>query len=170
VPTDLGGVPTGSAIRPMRVEDLEEILAIEVRSFPSPWQPAHFLHEITRNPVAVNRVVEVDGRIVAYACLWRVEEEIAINDFAVHPEARRRGFGSWFLGELLREAAEHGCTEATLEVRPSNVAARRLYERHGFRETGRRPKYYAREDEDAIVMGADLRLVGRIEPDGGRAV
>ncbi len=150
----------------MHVADLARILTIEQQSFSSPWTRAHFLHEITRNPVAVNRVVEAEGTVVAYACLWRVDDELAINTFAVDPTQRRRGLGSWFLRALLEEALEHGCAEATLEVRPSNVAARRLYARHGFREVGRRPNYYARESEDAIVMIAELQTIGDVEPDG----
>jgi len=148
----------------MRVEDLPAVLAIERESFPSPWKREHFLHEILRNPFAWNRVAEVGGRIVAYACLWRVDDELAINNLAVHPGERRRGFGDWFLGRLLAEAAASGCTQATLEVRPSNVAARRLYDRHGFRETGRRPNYYAAEGEDALVLTASLEGCAGVEP------
>ena len=147
----------GPVLRPMRTGDLTSVLAIEQESFPSPWRREHFLHEIERNPFAWNRVLEIDGRIVAYASLWTVEHEVAINNLAVDPEQRGRGFGGWLLGRLLAEAVSQGCTQATLEVRPSNVAARRLYARHGFRETARRRNYYAAEGEDAIVMTAELR-------------
>lgn len=147
----------------MRTSDLPCVLAIERESFPSPWHGEHFRHEIERNPFAWNRIAEIDGRIVAYACLWTVDGEVAINNLAVDPRERRRGIGGWFLGRLLAEARANGCTQATLEVRPSNAAARRLYARYGFRETARRRNYYAVEGEDAIVMTANLQRQGGVE-------
>jgi [ribosomal protein S18]-alanine N-acetyltransferase len=157
----MGGEPS---IRTMRAEDLEPILAIERASFPTPWKREHFLHEILRNPLAWNRVAVLGDRVLAYACLWLVDDELAINNLAVHPLERGRGLGGWFLRRVIAEAAARGCSRATLEVRPSNVAARRLYERHGFHETGRRRNYYAVEGEDAIVMTAVLALVEPGEP------
>jgi ribosomal-protein-alanine N-acetyltransferase len=150
----------------MRASDLPFVLSIERDSFPSPWRREHFLHELERNPFAWSRVVEIDGRIVAYACLWTVDQELAINNLAVHPRERRRGVGCWFLERLLAEAVARGCTQATLEVRPSNAAARRLYARYGFRETARRSNYYAVEGEDAIVMTADLERPDGVESGG----
>jgi len=168
MPIDAPGAAQAPSIRAMRVDDLPSILEIERESFPSPWKREHFLHEIARNPFAWSRVAEVGGRIVAYACLWRVDDELAINNLAVHPHERRRGVGAWFLGRLLADARASGCTHATLEVRPSNVAARRLYDRHGFREAGRRPGYYAVEGEDAIVMTVVLEGRGGVEPGESR--
>jgi ribosomal-protein-alanine N-acetyltransferase len=150
--------PAGAVVRSMRQDDLDAVLAIESVSFPSPWRREHFLHEIARNPLAWNRVAVLGQRIVAYACVWRVDDELAINNFAVHPRERGRGLGGWFLEQLLAEAVAAGCTRAALEVRPSNAVARRLYQRHGFHETGRRRNYYALEGEDAIVMTATLAV------------
>ena len=155
------------SIRTMRAADLDSILAIERASFPTPWKREHFLHEIFRNPLAWNRVAVIGDRLLAYACLWLVDDELAINNLAVDPLERGRGVGGWFLSRLIVEAAARGCTQATLEVRPSNVAARRLYERHGFRETGRRRNYYVVEGEDAIVMTA---VLARVEPGESRRV
>jgi ribosomal protein S18 acetylase RimI-like enzyme len=65
--------------------------------------------------------------------------------------ARRRGFGTRLLGEFLRRAQSEGATAIFLEVRESNHAARSLYEKWAFSESGRRPRYYTQPEEDAIV-------------------
>jgi len=143
-------------LRPMRESDLPDVMAIERRAFPSPWKPEHFLHELRANRWAVNRVVEREGKLVAYACLWYAEDELRINNIAVRPGLQGGGIGSWFLGRILDDAREHGCRVAHLEVRPSNEVALRLYRHYGFVEVGRRKNYYAIEGEDAILMSRSL--------------
>ncbi len=140
----------------MSASDLEEVLAIERVSYPTPWSRESFLFELVENPYAWNLVARRGGRIVGYACLWRVNEELKINNIAIHPEERGAGLGRALLRWVLREAAVRGCTEATLEVRPSNRIARALYGSCGFREVARRPSYYQDTHEDAIVMALDL--------------
>jgi ribosomal-protein-alanine N-acetyltransferase len=146
----------GSVLRPMGASDVPQVVAIERGAFASPWRADHFLHEIRDNPFATNRVVEHAGRVVAYACVWIVDEEMKINNFAVHEDFRRRGLGAALLEAMLRKARRSGCRVATLEVRPSNLAALWLYRRHGFVEVARRKNYYAVEGEDAIVMCVPL--------------
>lgn len=141
----------------MSEEDLDEVLAIERDSFLTPWTRDNFRFEIRSNPFARNDVVRKDGRVVAYACVWIVGDELKINNIAVHRDWRRRGLGTAVLLHLLRRARAEGCADAELEVRPSNLEARRLYERHGFRETRRRKGYYQDTREDALVMVARLR-------------
>ena len=79
-------------------------------------------------------------------------DEAHITTFAVHPGWRRRGIGDRLLLELLDIALERGAREATLEVRLSNLPARRLYEKFGFRPVGLRPRYYTDDNEDALIM------------------
>jgi ribosomal-protein-alanine N-acetyltransferase len=146
----------GIALREMQISDLDQVLRIEKASFGSPWKMTHFLHEIEKNRWAVNWVV-VDGeRVVGYVCCWCIHEELKINNIAVHQDERGRGLGRWLMLHVLAEALERGCRSATLEVRPSNVAAISLYRSFGFDEVGRRPNYYATEGEDAVVMGAEI--------------
>jgi ribosomal-protein-alanine N-acetyltransferase len=140
----------------MRVTDVEQVVKIERASFASPWKPEHFLHEILENEWALNRVVEAGGEVVAYACVWCLQDELKINNIAVDRGARRQGVGRWLLVSLLAEAISRGCRSATLEVRPSNEAALALYRDFGFVELGRRKGYYAAEGEDAIVMALHL--------------
>jgi ribosomal-protein-alanine N-acetyltransferase len=144
------------AIRDMSARDLDDVLFIERASFPTPWSRESFLFEIEENPFAWNVVLEAGKRLQAYACLWIVDRELKINNLAVHPDARGRGFGRRILEEVLAQARRRGCVEAALEVRPSNAAARALYESLGFRAVGRRKGYYQDTREDAILMTSRL--------------
>ena len=79
-------------------------------------------------------------------------DEAHVTTFAVHPRYRRRRIGERLLLALLDLAADRHAREATLEVRLSNLAARRLYEKYGFRPVGIRPRYYSDNQEDALIM------------------
>jgi ribosomal-protein-alanine N-acetyltransferase len=143
--------------------DLEEVLAIETRSFPTPWSRENYLFELRSNPFARNWVLTRDDHVVAYACVWIVGAELKINNIAVLEAERGRGLGEALLRDILREGQAAGCTDAELEVRPSNATARRLYGRNGFREARRRRGYYRDTGEDAIVMVATMDAS---QPDG----
>ena len=79
-------------------------------------------------------------------------DEAHITTFAVAPAWRRRRIGERLLLAVLDLAVARGAREATLEVRLSNLAARRLYEKYGFRPVGIRPRYYSDDHEDALIM------------------
>jgi ribosomal-protein-alanine N-acetyltransferase len=79
-------------------------------------------------------------------------DEWEIENVVVAEEQRRRGLGGALVGQLLQAARESGITSVLLEVRPSNTAARRLYEKLGFNESGRRPAYYGNPPEDALLL------------------
>ena len=79
-------------------------------------------------------------------------DEAHITTFAVDPDWRRQGIGERLLLALLDIANDRNAHEATLEVRLSNLAARRLYEKYGFRPVGLRPRYYSDDNEDALIM------------------
>lgn len=142
------------SIGPMTVEDLPEVLEIEDRSFPTPWSESSFRYEIVENPYASLFVARSSkgGAVVAFACVWVVDQEIKVNNIAVHPRWRGQGIATRLLGFLIEFGAEQGCREISLEVRPSNVAAMRLYRKAGLVPVGRRKQYYSDTREDAIVM------------------
>lgn len=147
----------GVVFDPMREGDLDEILEIEKVSFSSPWTRHSFLFDLSENPIARSLVARArDGRLAAYACCWHLYEELRINNLAVHPELRGRGIGRALLQRILSEGRRAGCRMALLEVRPSNAAARALYESEGFVQVGRRKNYYREEREDALVLSLDL--------------
>lgn len=144
--------PVRIAIEPMRVEDLEAVHEIERLSFTTPW-PAHaYRTELESNRLATYLVVRSEGAVVAYGGMWLMVDEAHITTFAVHPAWRRRRLAERLLLALLDIAAARHAREATLEVRLSNIAARRLYEKYGFRPVGIRPRYYTDDDEDALIM------------------
>jgi ribosomal-protein-alanine N-acetyltransferase len=141
----------------MLPRDLPEILAIEQASFPVPWTHENFLHELERNPFACNRVVRLrHGGVAGYASAWMVDSEVRINNLAIHKDFRGLGYGEALLGSLLELGRSLGCIRATLEVRPSNTPAIRLYLKMGFREVGRRKGYYSDTHEDALVMAVSF--------------
>jgi [ribosomal protein S18]-alanine N-acetyltransferase len=144
--------PLKLVIEPMRVEDLDAVQAIERASFTTPWPPHAYRSEIESNRLATYLVARVVEQIVAYGGMWQMVDEAHITTFAVHPAWRRRHVGERLLIAFLDLAIARRAREATLEVRLSNLAARRLYEKYGFRPVGLRPRYYSDDGEDALIM------------------
>jgi ribosomal-protein-alanine N-acetyltransferase len=134
-------------------------------SFPTPWTLSSFQYEMNENPYAnLFGVRLADGPIVGFGCVWVVDQELRINNLAIHPRHRGRGIAGRLLESLLQFGASQGCVEATLEVRPTNAAALRIYGRAGFRVVGRRRGYYSDTHEDALVMTLRLNPTSRREP------
>lgn len=103
-------------------------------------------------------LVAVDGEsVLGYVGMMFVLDEGYISNVAVSPEARRRGIGDALIAELLLRAEEKALSFVTLEVRESNEAAIRLYQKHGFQKVGLRKKYYDLPKEDAILMTKFLK-------------
>ena len=139
-------------IRPMAVDDLPAVQEIERTSFTTPWPANAYRQELEANRLAQYMVAVLGGRIVAYGGIWLMVDEAHITTFAVHPRFRRRRIGEQLLVALLDLALARHAREATLEVRLSNLSARRLYEKYGFRPVGIRPRYYSDNQEDALIM------------------
>jgi ribosomal-protein-alanine N-acetyltransferase len=144
--------PLRLSIEPMRLDDLPAVHAIERASFSTPWPDDAYRSEIQTNRLATYLVARASGEVVGFAGLWLMVDEAHVTTFAVHPGWRRRRIGERLLVALLDVAIARGAREATLEVRLSNVAARRLYEKYGFRPVGLRPRYYSDNGEDALIM------------------
>lgn len=155
------GGPDPIAIQEMLLQDVPAVAAIERVSLPTPWGERSFRNEILENPFASLFVVrrQESNAIIGFACVWLVEREMKINSLAVHPGWRKRGIGRRFLRFVLEYAVTQGCSEATLEVRPSNGSAIGLYRAAGFAVVGHRKRYYTDTLEDAVVM--HLRLPSR---------
>ncbi|SRR5712692_5762071 len=133
--------------------DLEAVLRIEQASFVNPWTREMYLAELDNRGISYCYVARNESKqIVGYCSFWRVLDELHINNLAVAPEYRGAGVGTALLTEVVRQGAELGAHRATLEVRLSNQAARRLYERLGFTVAGVRQAYYTNPVEDALVL------------------
>jgi len=139
-------------IRPMTGADLPAVQLIERASFATPWPPHAYRQELEANRLAHYLVATLGGEVVAYGGIWLMVDEAHVTTFAVHPRYRRRRIGERLLLSLLDLSVDRHAREATLEVRLSNLAARRLYEKYGFRPVGIRPRYYSDNGEDALIM------------------
>ena len=136
----------------MTLDDLPAVHAIERASFSTPWPDDAYRSELQTNRLASYLVARAGDEVVGFAGIWLMVDEAHITTFAVHPAWRRRGIGERLLVAVLDVALRRHAREATLEVRLSNVAARRLYEKYGFRPVGLRPRYYTDNGEDALIM------------------
>jgi ribosomal-protein-alanine N-acetyltransferase len=133
----------------LKMEYIAEILEIEKLSFPEPWTRDMFERELSL-PMSRFFVFKYDGRVIGYCTGWLIIDEAHINNIAVHPDHRNKGFGRQAIKFLIEDMAIKGAVKALLEVRRSNIAAQKMYESEGFKVTGLREKYY--KNEDAVLM------------------
>ncbi len=138
-------------LRPMVYEDLPRIAALEREVFAAPWSEDALLNEL-ENPRSSYVVLEYSGEIIAYAGCWVVFDEAHINNVAVAPSLRGRGYGEHIVRYLAKVAFAEGARRMTLEVRASNFIAKSLYAKLGFALCGVRRRYYTDNQEDAEIM------------------
>ena len=137
--------------RTLLPEDAEGVARVERESFPTPWSREDFWREAS-NDFACYIVALDDAEIIGFGGCWISFEEAQVTNIALTSAQRDRGLGKVLMAKLMRAAAERGAERMTLEVRPSNTSALRLYEGLGFAAIGVRKKYYQDNDEDAILM------------------
>ncbi|MBR6013109.1 MAG: ribosomal protein S18-alanine N-acetyltransferase [Selenomonadaceae bacterium] len=137
--------------RKMIAEDSDAVAEIEIKSFSLPWKRKDFF-DMANNKNAEYIVGILDEKIIAYAGAWIAFEEAEVMNIAVDPDFRGNGFGKKIFAELIRVCKLRGATAITLEVRPSNFAAVKLYESFGLKTVGRRKNYYDNPTEDALIM------------------
>ena len=137
---------------PMDRELVPQIAELERLSFSVPWTEEMLLEELESMTGSVIVAVDKDQNVLGYASLTVVLDEGYINNLAVQRKYRRMGLGSDLLGVFIRFAQAQKLSFLTLEVRDTNLAARSLYGKFGFREVGRRKNYYDQPREDAILM------------------
>ncbi len=146
----------GWVFRDMTARDLPAVIAIERASFANPWTGPLFLQELGVQFSRILLACDAVGCVAGYVCRWIVADEAHVLNLAVDPRMRGRGLGAALLNEVVTEARSRGAEAVTLEVRRSNDAGRRLYERCGFAEVGQRIDYYGR-GEDALLLRLPLR-------------
>jgi ribosomal-protein-alanine N-acetyltransferase len=136
--------------------DLDGVLDVEAESFTNPWTRQMYAWELQNRSVCHIYVVRMhDCEVAGFCAFWLVLDEIHINNVAIRPQYRGRGIGTALLHHVLAEARRLGARRATLEVRASNEAARRLYERLGFYVAATRRDYYTNPVEDALILWRD---------------
>lgn len=146
----------GHVFAPMRESDLDEVAQLERTLHDFPWTHLNFADSLSAGYCC--RVMRIDGVLVSYSVMMCVLDEAHLLNITVAGDLQRRGLGREMLTHLVREALTYGAERMFLEVRPSNLAARAMYESAAFQPIGRRPRYYPALDgrEDAIVMSAEL--------------
>jgi ribosomal-protein-alanine N-acetyltransferase len=140
---------------PLQEDLLPQIMPISAEAYPDSWTEQMFRDELGNH---LSRFyVAFDGEmLVGYCGFWLVADEAHITTIAVGLESRQRGYGRRLMEHLLETATNEGATLAALEVRTSNAAAIGLYTSLGFKLVGRRKGYYAKTNEDALMMIKDL--------------
>lgn len=147
-------IPTCTEVKisPMVVEDVPAVMEIEQHSQIEPWNAESFLEELGKVHSHCFTARGGASGILGYICFWIVLDEIQILNIAVHKSFRRQGIGRALMLHCLGWGAERGARSAGLEVRESNLPARKLYEELGFKVVGERPGYYGKVRESAILM------------------
>lgn len=135
----------------MAIEDIHSVYEISKACFSVPWSLESLTKELT-NPVAEYQIAEIDHQIIGYGGLWCIMDEGEITNIAVDHQHRKQGVGEVILEALLKQAQLRNLSVIHLEVRSSNVAARKLYEKFGFESISIRKNYYKQPLEDAVIM------------------
>lgn len=142
-------------IREMQIDDLENVLVIEKENFSVPWDANGFFSFMIREGTAF-LVAEENGKILGYAGLISAADEGDITNVSVSKTSRQKGIGNSLLEGLLDRARSFELKKIFLEVRASNEAAIRLYEKNSFQQVGVRKGYYTEPVEDALLMCREL--------------
>lgn len=138
-------------IRKMTINDVESVYGLEVECFERPWSLQSIEKEVENNN-SLFCVCEKDGNIVGYAGMYYVCGEGDITNVAITKNYRGKGLGNELLTEMFRIANENNIFEFTLEVRETNIIARNLYEKLGFKVEGVRKNFYDDPVENGIIM------------------
>ena len=152
--------------RPLAVDDIGYVAALEAKIHAAPWTPGNFRDSIAAGYSALTG--HLGGRIVVYGVMMFAPGEAQLLNLSVAPEMRRLGLGRSLLRRFIADARRLGAEQVFLEVRPSNVAAIRLYESEGFVRIARRDAYYPARSpeaarEDALVMRRAVQRAGTAE-------
>jgi [ribosomal protein S18]-alanine N-acetyltransferase len=136
-------------VRRLTYGDLPAVLAIERRSFQTPWSLAMFVLELSK-PSGICLAIAGERGLIGYLVCSRYADVWHLMNIAVAPERRREGIATGLMQRLFDEAGADA--RFTLEVRTSNRSAITMYERFGFRPAGHRRRYYHDNGEDALIM------------------
>ncbi|MBQ7768435.1 MAG: ribosomal protein S18-alanine N-acetyltransferase [Oscillospiraceae bacterium] len=142
-------------IRKMNLEDVSAIAELEKVCFSDPWSENSIASEV-ENPLSYWLVAEVDGVVAGYVGSQTVLDAADMMNLAVSPDYRRQGIGQALVNALVEHLRQNKVIALLLEVRVSNAPAITLYERMGFEQVGRRPKYYHNPREDALILRKEL--------------
>jgi len=141
-------------LTPMRRRHVLGVLRVDRLSHPRPWTLGLYLGELARPDTRAYTVARAGAGVIGFAGVMVIGDEGHITTVGVDPAWRRRGIASNLMAVTTRRAIALGAEHLTLEVRVSNTAAQEMYRRFGYAPAGVRPRYYAENNEDALIMWA----------------
>ena len=145
------------SIRRMVLNDLDVVSGLENSIFACPWSKNGIREILTDDKYALPYVAEIKGKIVGYAFLWVVFDEVHIGNIAVKKGYRHKKIGTLLMEYGINKSVEMGGKEFYLEVRVSNKPAIELYKKFGFVPSYVRKKYYSDNNEDALIMHKSIK-------------
>lgn len=137
--------------RLMTEQDIEQVAEIERKNFSMPWSEKAFMDSL-KNENTIYVVACNEKEVVGYCGIYMSFEEGDISNVAVKKEYRRKNIAENMLSYLFSCVKQKGVIDVTLEVRETNVAAIKLYEKIGFEEVGIRKNFYEKPTENALIM------------------
>lgn len=141
----------------MNLSHVPQVAELEKLCFSDPWSEKSVSSEL-ENELA-HWLVAVEGdRVAGYVGSQTVCGETDMMNVAVHPDFRRQGIAEALVKGLVADLKEMGSRCLTLEVRASNIPAQKLYEKLGFAQVGKRPKYYRNPKEDALILRKEWEI------------
>ena len=138
-------------IRKLESRDAESLGKLAQEAFTMPWSVNAFA-ALAEDKNSIFFVAEEDGQVIGGCGLTHILDEGDIHNVMVASAYRGRGIAAMMMEALLKEGQKQGINAFTLEVRVSNAAAIRMYEKLGFVSEGIRPKFYEKPVEDALIM------------------
>ncbi len=150
------GLASNDQFRPMQLNDLDAIMAIEPYIYPYPWTRGNFSDSLNSGYSA--SVLLRNEVIIGYALVMMVLDEAHLLNLSVAKTYQKQGLGRILLEHMIQIAKNNQAANMFLEVRPSNISAIALYENMGFNEMAIRRGYYPAKNgrEDAVLMGLAL--------------
>ena len=147
-------------VKPLTKVFLPQVIELDQLCFGGLWSIDAYKREI-ESPNSCLLIMTIDNdqiknQVIGIGCFWAILEEAHITILAIHPEFQSQGLGKLLLSNLLFEAKQKSLERATLEVAESNLKALNLYSKFGFKEAGRRKKYYKATNEDALILWTNL--------------
>lgn len=141
----------------METEHVAQVAALEQECFSAPWSENAISSEL-QNPLSTWFVAMCDGVFAGYVGSQAVMGEADMMNLAVKPDYRRQGVAEGLVNALVASLKEQEVHSLTLEVRMSNEAAIALYNKLGFAQVGRRPGYYTKPKEDALILRKEWQV------------
>lgn len=139
----------------MQPEHVAAVAEMERQCFSDPWSEKSVASEL-HNPLSLWLIAEVDGAVAGYVGSQTVLDSADMMNLAVSPSFRRQGIGERLVNCLTEALKEKGVKTLLLEVRISNEPAKELYQKLGFEMVGKRPRYYEKPREDALILRKEL--------------